>query len=142
VNLSGANPNEPRPPRKGYYNFEANAGLSAVVPFPNHTSWEFDHWTGALSGNNPSASLPMTGAKEVTAVFTQIMKSLAAQASGNGAIVAHADGTSPAANVQLVALDDMDDVQGVEWDYLGAHEDRPEILESRKARSFWTGAGG
>jgi uncharacterized repeat protein (TIGR02543 family) len=55
------------------------------------TGWQFDHWTGAISGSASPGSLTMTSDKSVIATFTQKEYSLNIQIQGTGTVTKSPD---------------------------------------------------
>lgn len=62
------------------------SGTNVTVTANPATGWQFDSWTGDLSGGTNPESISMTANKSVTAVFTQIPVTLTINESGPGSV--------------------------------------------------------
>ena len=71
-----------------------DTGTSVPVTGTASSGWRFDHWTGDLSGNTNPASVTMSAAKSVTAVFIQQFILATASSPDNAGTVSGA-GTYP-----------------------------------------------
>jgi len=63
-----------------------DAGNTVTLSATPGTGWHFDHWEGALSGNDNPAQLVMDTAKSVTAVFLRDRYTLDVQVDGEGTV--------------------------------------------------------
>jgi len=69
-------------PAGGTYNEGTQVTLTATPA----QGWQFDHWSGDLSGSTNPATITMDADKTVTAVFTQIQHSLTVNTQGQGSV--------------------------------------------------------
>ncbi len=71
-----------------------DTGTSVTLTPTPASGWHFDHWTGALSGNDNPATVTMDAAKSVTAVFAVNQYALSVNVTGQGTVaLAPAGGT-------------------------------------------------
>jgi ELWxxDGT repeat protein len=71
-----------------------DAGASVALTAAPAAGWNFDHWTGALSGSTNPAQLTMDAAKTVTAVFAANPLALSVAIDGGGAVTLDPPGGS------------------------------------------------
>jgi hypothetical protein len=73
---------EPSPPAEGYV-----VGTEVTLTAVAGEGYEFDHWSGALSGSENPTSITMDSDKEVTAHFAQITYTLTVGVNPSGGTV-------------------------------------------------------
>jgi len=61
-------------------------GTSVTLTATADAGWQFDHWSGDLTGTSNPATITMDSDKTITAVFTHIQHSLTINTTGNGSI--------------------------------------------------------
>jgi ELWxxDGT repeat protein len=71
-----------------------------LTPTPG-AGWHFDHWEGALSGNQNPAQITMDGPKTVTAVFVIDQHSLNVLVTGQGSVTMNPTGGSYATGTSV-----------------------------------------
>ena len=69
-------------PNQSYYYYGDEVTLTAEAA----TGWSFDHWSGALSGDENPATLTIYGNTTVTATFTRDRYTLSVNVVGNGTV--------------------------------------------------------
>ena len=73
---------EPSPPAEGYVE-----GTEVTLTAVANEGYEFDHWSGALSGSENPAAITMDSSKEVTAYFTRTTYTLTVGVNPSGGTV-------------------------------------------------------
>ncbi len=80
----------------------SNGTVVTLTATPDN-GWQFDYWTGDLSGNTNPAQITMDADKTVTAVFTQIQYNLTVNTQGNGSFsINPSGGTYPSGSVVTI----------------------------------------
>jgi uncharacterized repeat protein (TIGR02543 family) len=76
-------------PDQAHYNYGDAVTLTAVPS----SGWSFSGWSGDLSGETNPVTVTMDGNKNITATFSQIMKTLTVTSGANGSVTQPGTGT-------------------------------------------------
>ena len=91
-------------PNQAYYTY----GQQVILTANADPGWQFDHWTGSLTGSQNPDTLIIDDNELVTAYFTQNQYTLTVSINGNGAVIKNPDQTYYAygQQVELLAIAD------------------------------------